>query len=192
MSITTRPEDDLFGIIAEFNDPDDLIAGAKQVREGGYTQLDAYTPFPVHGLSDLLGFERNWVPYIVLAGAVLGGLGGYLLQYYTTVIDYAINIGGRPLHSWPAFMVITFETAILGAAIAGVLGMLGLSKLPMPYHPVFNTPRFELASRDRFFLCVLAKDAQFEPDKTQHFLENLKPNPQAVFVIEQGATKIYE
>jgi len=152
--------------------------------------MDAYTPFPVHGLSEVLGLERNWLPYIVLFGAIAGGVGGYLLQYYTSVIDYPINVGGRPFHSWPAFLVITFETAVLGAAFAAVLGMLALNKLPMPYHPVFNTPNFELASRDRFFLCILATDPKFHPKETRWFLDTLEP--ELVFELEQGDVKIYE
>lgn len=182
-------ERELFGIIAEFHDPEALVAGAQQAQEAGYRQMDAYTPFPVHGLPEALGVERNWVPYIVLLGAILGGVGGYFLQYYTSVIDYPINVGGRPLHSWPSFMVITFEMAVLGAVVFGVLGMLALNKLPMPYHPIFNTPRFELASRDRFFLCIMGIDPKFEVEETKAFLRRLEPA--AVFEVEQGATKIY-
>jgi len=189
--MSTHPEEhELFGLIAEFNDPEDLVDAAKAARQAGFKKMDAYTPFPVHGLSEVLGFGRSWLPYIVLSGAIFGGGGGYLLQYYASVISYPINVGGRPLHSWPSFMIITFELAVLGAAFAAVLGMLALSKLPMPYHPVFNTPNFELASRDRFFLCVLATDPKFDPDDTRQFLEKLRPEPQLVFELEQGDIKI--
>lgn len=181
---------DVFGLMAEFSDPEVLVAKTRQAYEAGYRRMDAYAPFPVHGLSEALGLKRSWVPYIVLLGAIAGGVGGYLLQYYTSVIDYPINVGGRPYHSWPAFMVITFETAVLGAALAGVLGMLALNKLPMPYHPVFNMPRFILASRDRFFLCIMVTDPKFDPVQTREFLESLEP--EGVYEVEQGATKIYE
>jgi hypothetical protein len=183
---------ELFGILAEFEEGEALVEAANQAYEAGYRQLDAYTPFPVHGLSDALRLDRqrNWVPYLVLFGAIFGGLAGYLLQYYTSAISYPINIGGRPLNSWPAFMVITFEGAVLMAALAGVVGMLLLNKLPMPYHPLFSVPRFELASRDRFFLCVMGTDPKFEAKETKAFLESLKPN--TVQAVEQGETKIYE
>jgi len=181
---------DVFGLMAEFSDPEVLVAKTRQAYEAGYRRMDAYAPFPVHGLSEALGLKRSWVPYIVLLGAIAGGVGGYLLQYYTSVIDYPINVGGRPYHSWPAFMVITFETAVLGAALAGVLGMLALNKLPMPYHPVFNMPRFILASKDRFFLCIMVTDPKFDLAQTREFLESLEP--EGVYEVEQGATKIYE
>jgi hypothetical protein len=152
--------------------------------------MDAYTPFPVHGLADALGLQRNWMPYIVLLGAIVGGVGGYFLQYYAQAIDYPIIVGGRPPNSWPAYIPITFESAVLTAAIMGVLGMLALNGLPMPYHPVFNAPRFELATGDRFFLCIMGTAPKFDPEETQRFLEGLKP--QSIHLIEQGATKIYE
>jgi hypothetical protein len=181
---------DIFGLLAEFDDPQKLVDKTQQAWEAGYRRMDAYTPFPVHGLSDALGLQRNWMPYIVLLGAIIGGVGGYFLQYYAQVIDYPIIVGGRPLNSWPAYMPITFETAVLTAAIMGVLGMLALNGLPMPYHPVFNAPRFELATGDRFFLCIMGTDPKFDPQETQRFLEGLKP--QSIHLIEQGATKIYE
>lgn len=181
---------EVFGLLAEFNDPRELVERTQQAWNAGYRRMDAYTPFPVHGLADALGVQRNWVPYIVLFGAIAGGLGGYFLQYYSAVIDYPILVAGRPLHSWPAFMVITFETAVLGAAVLGVLGMLALNGLPMPYHPVFNAPRFEMATGDRFFLCIMGTDPKFDPEETKQFLESL--NPESLHLIEQGATKIYE
>jgi hypothetical protein len=162
-----------YGLMAEFNDPDDLVRAVRRAREEGYRSMDAYTPFPVEGLARALGFERTRVPLLVLIGGIVGCVGGYLMQYYIAVIDYPINAGGRPLHSWPAFIVITFEMTVLAAALAAVLGMLALNGLPTPHHPVFNVPRFVLASRDRFFLVIEAKDARFQLEETRHFLKSL-------------------
>jgi hypothetical protein len=168
--------------MAEFGDPNDLVAAAARARESGYTRMDAYTPFPIEALADVLGFHDRRVPLLVLIGGVLGGLGGYALQYWSQVIEYPLNVGGRPFHSWPAFIVPTFETTVLGAAAAAVLGMLALNKLPQPYHPVFNVPRFVLASRDRFFLCIEAVDPQFDRVETRRFLQSL--NARAVMEVE--------
>jgi hypothetical protein len=169
-----KPET-LYGLMAEFENPTDLVAAARQTREAGYRNLDAYTPFPIEELNEALGLGQTWVPLIVLIGGLLGGIGGYLMQYYLSAIDYPLNIGGRPVHSWPAFIPITFEMAVLVAGIFAVLGMLALNGLPMPYHPVFNVPRFALASRDRFFLCIEARDPKFERDETRRFLDRMSP-----------------
>jgi hypothetical protein len=165
----------LYGIMAEFNSPGELVAAARAARESGYRKLDAYSPFPIEDLNDALHLHKNRLPLIVLAGGVIGGICGYLLQYYVTVWDYPLNIGGRPLHSWPSYIVITFEMTILFAAISAVLGFLGLCGLPMPYHPVFNAPRFALASRSRFFLCIESDDPIFDRDRTSAFLQSLEP-----------------
>jgi hypothetical protein len=185
-------EHPLFGVMAEFEEADDLLAAAKRAYAAGYRRLDAYTPFPVHGLTEALGLDkqRNWVPYLVLLGAITGGISGYILQFIAAVVSYPLNIGGRPLNSWPSFMVITFEGAVLLAATFGVVGMLFLNKLPMPYHPVFNVPNFDRASRDRFFLCVLGTDPKFEPAETTGFLQSLRPL--TVVEVEQGETEIDE
>jgi hypothetical protein len=164
-----------YGLMAEFADAQSLVAAAARAREAGYRRLDAYSPFPIEGLAEVLGLHERRVPLIVLLGGILGGLGGYLLQYWTSVWAYPMNVGGRPLHSWPAFIVPTFEMTVLGAALAAVLGMLALNGLPMPYHPVFNVPRFALASRDRFFLCIEARDVKFDRVETRRFLESLGP-----------------
>ena len=168
----TKP---IYGVIAEFDNPSALVAAARAAREKGYRKLDAYSPFPIEELSDALHLHKNRLPLIVLIGGIIGGLIGYLMQYYVTVIYFPINIAGRPLHSWPAYIIITFELTILIASISAVLGLLALCGLPMPYHPVFNVPRFALASRNRFFLCIEATDARFDPHTTRAFLESLHP-----------------
>src|SRR5581483_3766644 len=162
-----------YGVMAEFDNPTDLVNATRAAREQGYRKLDAYTPYPVEELNDVLHLHRNKLPLIVLCGGLIGGLTGYLLQYYVTVIYFPINIGGRPLHSWPMYIVITFELTILFAAIAAVLGLLALCGLPMPYHPTFNVPRFALASRNRFFLCIRADDPMFDRRGAEDFLETL-------------------
>jgi len=159
--------------MAEFDNPEELLEATKEAFEKGYRRMDAYTPFPIEGLSEALGFHRTRVPLIVLIGGICGCLGGFFLQYWSSVIHYPINVGGRPLNSWPAFIPITFELTILAAALSAVLGMLALNGLPMPYHPVFNAPRFALASRNHFFLCIEAKDPKFDREGTQRFLESL-------------------
>lgn len=165
----------IYGVIAEFDNPTALVAAARAAREKGYRKLDAYSPFPIEELNDVLHLHKNRLSLIVLIGGLMGAICGYLLQYYITVHYYPINIGGRPLHSWPAYIVITFEVTILFAALSCVLGLLALCGLPMPYHPVFNAPRFALASRNRFFLCIEAKDPLFDHDRTSDFLETLQP-----------------
>jgi len=165
----------IYGVIAEFDNPTALVNAARAAREKGYRRLDAYSPFPIEELSDALHLHKNKLPLIVLIGGMLGGLTGYLLQYYVTVIYFPINIAGRPPHSWPMYIVITFELTILFAALSAVFGMLALCGLPMPYHPAFNVPRFALASRNRFFLCIESRDPLFDRDKTSAFLETLEP-----------------
>jgi len=165
----------IYGLIAEFENPTDLVNAARAAREEGYRNLDAYSPFPIEALNEALHLHKNKLPLIVLLGGLTGATLGYLLQYYVTVIYFPINIAGRPLHSWPSYIVITFEMTILFAALSAVLGLLGLCGLPMPYHPVFNVPRFALASRNRFFLCIQARDPLFDREKTSAFLETLEP-----------------
>jgi hypothetical protein len=162
-----------YGLLAEFDTAQHLVDAAVKAREAGYKRLDAYTPFPVEGLTDALGHRHTKLPLVILLGGLLGGLGGYLMQWYTSVYSYPLNIADRPVHSWPAFIPITFECTILGASLAAVFGMLGLNGLPMPYHPLFNIDRFALASRDRFFLCLRSVDPIYDPHKTREFLESL-------------------
>ena len=163
----------LYGLMAEFDDPEKLVAATQRAYVEGYRRMDAYTPFPVHGLSEALGVRHTRLPLIVLIGGIVGLLAGYGLQYWVNVIEYPYNIGGRPLHSWPAFLPVTFETTVLVASPSAVLGMLGLNGLPQPYHPVFNASRFELASHTHFFLCIEATDPKFDRAKTREFLERL-------------------
>ena len=165
----------IYGVMAEFDNPTALVNAARAAREKGYRKLDAYSPFPIEELSDALDLHKNRLPLIVLAGGIVGGMVGYLMQYYVTVWDFPINVGGRPLHSWPSYIVITFELTILLAAISAVMGLLALCGLPTLYHPTFNVPRFALASRNRFFLCIEATDPLFAPRATSEFLETLGP-----------------
>ena len=165
----------LYGLVAEFHDPTALVCAARKARESGYRRLDAYSPFPVEELTEALGMRHTKLPLLILLGGIVGSLGGYYMQYYAAVISYPINVGGRPLHSWPMFIPVTFELTILLAALTAVLGMLALNGLPMPYHPLFNVPRFALASRDRFFLCIQAIDPKFDESTTKQFLAELQP-----------------
>jgi ActD protein len=169
----TKP---IYGLMAEFDNPTALVAAARAARETGYRKLDAYSPFPIEELNDALHLHKNKLPLIVLVGGIAGAILGYLLQYYITVVDYPLNIGGRPLHSWPSYIVITFELTILLAALSTVLGLFALCGLPTPYHPVFNVARFSsTASRNRFFLCIEANDPMFDPERTAGFLETFQP-----------------
>jgi hypothetical protein len=167
--------DPVYGIMAEFDSAQALIDAAKRTHQAGYQKIDAYSPFPIEGLAEEIGFHHNLVPLVVLIGGIVGGLSGYLMQYWISVIDYPLNIGGKPTNSWPAFIVITFEMTILFAALSAVLGMLALNGLPMPYHPVFNVPRFAFASRDRFFLIVFSSDPKYDLAGTRKFMEGLAP-----------------
>lgn len=165
----------IYGLMAEFESPTALAAAARQVRAKGYRRVEAYSPFAIEEVNEALGLHHNKLPFLVLCGGILGGLTGYFLQYYIAVIDFPLNIGGRPLHSWPSFIVITFELTILFAALTTVLGLFGLCGLPEPYHPVFNVSRFAFASRDRFFLCIEARDPLFDRHDTAEFLHSLAP-----------------
>ena len=165
----------LHGLMAEFENPSDLVRAAHEARAKGYTRLDAYTPYPIEELSEALAIHDRRLPTLVLLGGILGAVSGYALCYWCSVIEYPLIVGGKPFNSVPAFIVPTFETTILFAAFAAVLGMLGLNGLPQPYHPVFNAPRFALASRDRFFLCIETTDPLYDHDETWAFLTRLGP-----------------
>ena len=165
----------IHGLLAEFDDPTSLVSATNQAYEQGYRCMDAYSPFPIEELHHAIGMHHTRLPLIVLVGGVVGGSGGYLLQYWANAVAYPLAVGGKPFHSWPAFIPITFECTILVAALSAVLGMLALNGLPQPYHPVFNVPRFALASRNRFFLCIESVDPKFDVEGTRHFLESLNP-----------------
>jgi len=165
----------IYGIMAEFDTPDNVVIAARKTYDAGYRKIDAYSPFPIEELAEAIGFHHNGVPLVVLVGGILGGLSGYLLQWWINTISYPTNIGGRPLNSWPSFIVVTFEMTILFAGLAAVFGMLALNGLPMPYHPVFNVPRFAFATKDRFFLIIFSSDPKYSLEDTRRFLESLQP-----------------
>lgn len=169
----TKDQPTLYGLVAEFNDADVLLAAAEKTRVAGYTKMDAFTPIPVHGLDEALGLKRTRLPWLILIGGLLGAGGVFALATWVNVFHYPMNIGGRPLFSWPAFIPITFEGMVLLAAFAAVFGMIGLNGLPQPYHPAFNTPHFERATNDLFFLAIEANDPQFDLNQTRQFLEGL-------------------
>jgi len=165
----------LYGVLAEFASADHLLAAARRVRAAGYSRAEAYAPFDVEGLAEALGFERSSVPLFTFCGALLGGLSGYFMQWYAAVIDYPVDIGGRPLHSWPMFMPVTFELAVLGGAIAAVIAMLLASGLPRLRHPIADAPDFELATRNRFFLCLRSDEPGFDRAAAEQLLDELRP-----------------
>jgi hypothetical protein len=160
----------LYGVMVEFDNPTDLVNAARETYEAGYRRINGYSPFPIEELSEAIGFTHTSLPLLVLIGGIVGGLSGFFMQYWMEVIDYPLNVGGKPLNSWPAFVPITFECTVLFAALTAVFGMLALNKLPQPYHPVFNAPNFVLATRDSFFLVVEANDPKFNHGEVFNFL----------------------
>jgi hypothetical protein len=166
---------EVYGIMAEFAEPEQLLHAARAAYEAGYRKMDAYSPYAIEGVAEAIGFHKTRIPLIVLIGGICGALVAYGMQWYSAVIDYRLNVGGRPPHSWPAFVPITFELTVLFAAIAGLVGLLALNGLPKPYHPVFNAPEFKLASQTRFFLCIEADDHVFRALEVREFLLSLAP-----------------
>ncbi|MCL4836570.1 MAG: DUF3341 domain-containing protein [Thermoanaerobaculia bacterium] len=166
---------ELHGLLAEFDSASQLVAAAHRTHAAGFRKVDAYSPFPIEELAEALGHHHSPVPLLVLGGGLAGAAAGIGLQYFVSVVAYPLNIGGKPLWSWPAFIPVAFETTILFAAFAAVFGMLIVNRLPQPHHPVFNAPRFALASRDRYFLCIEAEDPHFDRERTRQFLLSLSP-----------------
>ncbi len=171
--VSTEPT--LYGLIAEFDNADALLAAAEKTRDAGYKKFEAYTPMPIHGLDEAVGYRGTRLPWVIFGAGLLGASGMFAFQTWINVSAYPMNIGGRPLFSWPAFIPATFEGMVLLAAFAAVFGMIAACGLPRPYHPVFNAPNFERASVDRFFLCIEAADPKFELKRTRQFLESLEP-----------------
>jgi hypothetical protein len=176
-------QEKLYGLMAEFDSPTDLVSAATAAREAGYKKMDGYSPFPIHEMDEALGIKRTILPVLVFFGGLTGTAVGFLMQYYMLVIDYPLNVGGRPYLSMPAYIPVMFECTILLAAFTAVFGMIALNGLPQPYHPVFNAPRFSLASRDKFFLAIEAADEKFDLQETRSFLEGL--NPQEVVDVQE-------
>ncbi len=175
----------LYGLLAEFARPEQVLHATRAAWEAGYREMDAYSPYPVEGLATALGMKRSRISSVVFCGAAVGASVGFLMQYYSMVVDYPFNSGGRPLNSWPAFIPVSFEVLILIASLSAFLGMLFLNGLPRPNHPIFNAPGFERASQDRFFLCIEATDPRFDPRATFEFLGHLCPERQVVEVFNE-------
>jgi H+/Cl- antiporter ClcA len=167
-----RPK--LYGLLAKFDNPEDLVAAAKRVVQAGYQRFDAYAPYPVEELSHAMHLKPSPLPYVILIGGILGGVGGFFMQTYATVVDLPLNIGGRPLFSWPTYIPITFELIILIGALAGVLGLFAVTRFPQPYHPLFNSEDFvEHGSSDSFYLDIEASDPNFDLERTHRFMQEL-------------------
>lgn len=163
----------IYGLMAEFDSPEELLSAAKKSRADGYQRMDAFTPFPVDGLAEALGKRKSLVPFFVLGGAMIGGLGGFFMEWFANVIHYPIISGGRPYNSWPAFIPITFELTILFGGFTALFSLIFLNRQPELYHPVFNAENFERATTDKFFLCIESKDVRFDRNRTGDFLKHL-------------------
>ena len=163
-----------YGLLAEFSSHEELMHAAEKAYADGFRKMDGYAPFPVEGLPEALG-KKNRLPLLVLIGGIVGGVGAYFMEWYANAISYPLNIGGRPIHSWPAFIPITFELTVLCAGLTAFFFSFALNGLPRPHHPLFNIPEFDRASQDRFFLCIETKDRRFHPEHTRTFLKSLNP-----------------
>lgn len=176
------PGGKLFGLLAEFSNPDQLVEAIKKAREAGYTKLDGYSPYGVAEIADALGFVKSEMATVMLCGGLIGACSGFLMQWWTNAVDYPLNIAGRAvldpiewLQSWPSFIPVTFEGGILTCALSGLFGLLAICGLPRPHHPLFNAPQFAAVTRDKFFLSVEASDPKFDLNGTREFLLGLQP-----------------
>jgi hypothetical protein len=165
----------IWGVVAEFDKADDLIAAARAAKAAGYTRLDGHSPYPIGDVADELGFPRSEIGAVMFTGGLLGTVCGFLMLTWATAIDYPINVGGKPYFSWPMYVPITWELLVLTASMTGLFGFFALCGLPQPYHPLFNVPQFARASQDRFFLSVEADDPKFDLAATKAFLNTLNP-----------------
>lgn len=170
-----RTQPRLYGLMAQYEKPEQVRGAVQMARQAGYRQMDAFTPYPVDGLARDLGEKKSRIPFIILIGGMTGAGVGFLMQYWSMAVDYPFNSGGRPTNSWPVFIPVTFEMMVLVASFAAFLGLLFLNGLPRPHHPVFNVPQFERASQDRFFLCIESADPQFDETATAAFLAATEP-----------------
>lgn len=170
-----QPQADLYGIVAEFDTPEEIMEAARSATAEGYTRTEAYTPFAVEGLDEELGMKPTRLGWVMLLAGATALVLGFFMQWYANVVHYPLNIGGRPYNAWPNFIVITFEVTVLISSFTVGLVMLIRNGLPRLYHPIFNAPNFENVTRDKFFLCIEAKDPRFDPDSTRRFLESLRP-----------------
>ncbi len=177
-----RPSPGIYGMVAEFDSPDAIVEAAEKAHAEGYRVMDAYTPVPIHGLDEALGFKPTRLPWLILAGGLSGAAGLFGFQVWVNMVDYPLNIGGRPFFSWPSFIPVTFEGMVLFASFCAVFGLIAACGFPQPYHPVANAPRFERASSDLFFLCIESKDPKYDASTTRRFLEGL--GAQAVTEVE--------
>lgn len=178
----------IWGLLIEFESPDEILAAARSTRQAGYRRFDAHTPYTVEGLATELGLAQSRIGSVVLIAALVGAAMGFFMQYFTMAIDFPFNAGGRPYNSWPAFIPITFEVLILVSASAAFFGMLFLNGLPQPHHPLFNVPEFSRASQDRFFLSIEAADPLFDLEPTTKFLASLQPQGRVLVVPEMEPT----
>lgn len=165
----------LYGIIAEFAEPEQVLNAARGAYQAGYRKMEAYTPHEIEGLAEALGYHKTRVSLVALIGGICGALTAYGMEWFSAVIHFPLNVGGRPLHSWPSFIPITFELTVLFASLAAFFGMLAMNGLPKPYHPVFNAPDFKLATQTRYFLCIEAEDPRFKPEEVRGFLQSYSP-----------------
>ena len=170
-----RKERKIYGMVAEFVSPEELKHATEIARAEGYRRMDAYSPFPIEGLAELVGFRFNLLSWLVLGGGFSGAILGYFMEWYGMAVSYPINVGGRPLNSWPSFIPVTFECGVLAASLTALIGMCALCGLPQPFHPVMRAVNFDRVTQDRFFLCIQATDPFYDSTETARFFGRLHP-----------------